>query len=1188
MTAQRLRDVDWNAAVAAAERLALSSSSAGRSHAASALSLSALFTLDSRMALRRVKQASTLEPLNPLHEFRRALLLVRCGQLEPAAEILDRLRKTLPESPTLEYIRGVVALRSGKPKVARTIADSIAATHPMFVLAKFLKAEAQLIITNKVSTLEKYLQPLPAAAEYETLWADLLVKMAILFPRDGANQAKKYLDKNVRREAPSYSAVERAIDWAKAFADEGEKTCEQQISLGENLLRAVSPNSLSEELVLTCLVQRLTADGTDADAVQIIGSLRRKFPERPAIGSIYHMFLTRIAVQRASSGDYEHALRIVERCLWEQPHDEAHYLNRAAIFTLLRKRREAYYQSWGELSRHHYRLILLGTFDIFIARQAAQMHRVFAQQARIEVSPKSGDSRQRCIFRTYVDRDDGDRMKWRINEDEIAADPELLRQWIYHTQAELVFAHFLIGDDADKLLLHPADRDEGHARARALCSHADALGVLVPEEGGLLATKIAERWRGMSAEIRVRYPTHGKTSKDVAALARQHLLVLGDLSLLCRQWQPSAQQLGLAEELLQFILAERAFFAEDMLEHLHKEVDREAEYPILILMLQARNARENAGGKPLSAAQRGAAIDALAAELLVCMAYSALDVEGGMRRAQVMRSLALIDRARQCDGRSASVELAAAEILVLGDFFDEARSVLDRFHRLVDPEEKRMLDRADRVDKILAEKRKEQVKGRSSRERLAIEAANPSDNEDRRRRIEELERELDRSPRAWKPYEDIVHELAKAERFDDAVAWADRAVAHCLTRAGQMNARALAIEARGLALLAESNPRGAYLMAAGVAEPARKAIEALEAPQRDNYAIVYLLGKCQLAVGQPALAQRSFATALEACERQLHRGVLRHLAEDIDNAYLAVARIAVSEALDEGRTDEAIGQAAAVFGRLEEPAAWVVDFARVLYSAVLARLGTANERLSLPPIALSTDWSARFDNALHAPHDAERARALATLAVEVHPPSREAAQALQERIEFLIRQIRAAEALNSAGALLTARKFEEVLAFLTTLDADVIDEPRFLRVRVLALLGMERFEEAEALVKIADPERFASVRDFVKDYPQLVFRHRLATAHRLLSQGKASDAIQVLAAALPTSVTERADLAYCNAYGLALQAYGLRQRNRDEEAHELFARAADQIEPHLNAGSDINRFRELYDRLEKELEHGRI
>jgi hypothetical protein len=1174
MATLRLSDVDWNAAIAAAE--AGDNGRAPAEYCAPVLSLSALYTPDFQTAASHIMRACRLEPLNLLHQLRKALLLARFGDLAQATAELDRLKQVLPETPLIDYLRGLLALRAGSPEKARSIAGTLETAHPNFIYAKFLKAEAQVILANKIGTLEKHLMPLPVGPQYESLWADLLTKVALLHPQGGPAQAQKHLDKKVPAGSAANTAVRRAIAWASASVEELE-----------GYLANEAPGSRAEELILTCLVERLSLKDDNVGAYKTLAALRLRHPARPALKRIQSAFATRIAVEQAgkrgaAKREYEYALRLIERCIREQPHDQVYHQNRAALFTLLRES-GPYHEAWAALNRHQYRLLLLGMMDPFTVTQAARSHRLFAQQARGGGQTGPAFQFQRSIFRQVLNREPGELKRFTVNQDEIAADPDLLRQWLHHSRAELVFRHCLLGDNPHRIFLHPSDRDEATARADSLGAFAESLATLVPDEGAALAATLAARWHEDAKGIHTRYgAAHEEGDDDVLKLQLQHLELLGDLALFCKQWQPDSRQLALAEDLLDFVRAERAFFDEAVLFGLERRKDVETPFPILVLSHHVRRVTGMEKDKSLTQEQRYAAIDSLMADLLLRMSSSAYSMDSPSQKERVNRAMALIERARACNPTDPDIELGAARLLVIGEFYEEARSALDRFHRLASPDDYEALTDAEKLERILKEKRKE---GSGSKRRVR-EFEEADGDEGREFRIAELERELDRAPASWRLYEDMVQELVKVGRFDDAVVWADRSVAHCLSRALQMNARALAIEARGLKALSEENATAARLYAVGAHDPALKAIESLTAATQPDYTLLFLLGKCQLAADHPAEARQSFGKAAGLCERQLHRTVLRHLTNDIDNAYLGVARSSVNAALQDGLVQDAIEEAAAVFTRLQEPAAWLVDFARVFYNAALARLGTASPRPTAPRISVGAAWQDRLNAALLSEEDAERALAIATLAAEAHPPSRQQAQALCERIRTLQRQSLVADSLNAAGRLLTDRRFEAVIEMLDHLDSTIAREPRLMRLRVLALLGLCRFDEADAAVKEMSADAGSELRDFIADYPSLAFRQRLAAAHRFLHEAKIDDSSAVLDGAAPSTAKEAADLAYCRAFGLALGAYQLRQQRRGEEARARFLQAIDLIEPHLNdarIGGQLY-IAELYDRLEKDLE----
>jgi hypothetical protein len=169
MTTQLSR-VDWAAAAAAR--------GADPSVAAEILSLSSLYSSDFEAALSSIAKAARREPLNPVHRLRRSLLDARFGDYASALAGLDRLKEMLPDQPLLDYLRAVVALRSGRPELARSMAGALEATHPKFIHGKFLRTEAQIVLAAKASAAERYLISLPMGPQWDSLWADLLIKPA--------------------------------------------------------------------------------------------------------------------------------------------------------------------------------------------------------------------------------------------------------------------------------------------------------------------------------------------------------------------------------------------------------------------------------------------------------------------------------------------------------------------------------------------------------------------------------------------------------------------------------------------------------------------------------------------------------------------------------------------------------------------------------------------------------------------------------------------------------------------------------------------------------------------------------------------------------------------------------------------------------------------------------------------------
>lgn len=1121
------------------------------------LSLGGLDARDFGAAEADILRAKRLEPFNPLHDLRHALLCARFGDLASASARLDALKDKIPDAPILDYLRALMALRSGRPEQARSLSAALEAARPEFIPVKFLRAEVSILLANKAQTVERALASLPTGPEWEAAWADLLVKLVLLRPRDGAPLANRWLGKKVISGGPAQTFVQKALGWAKAAPSE----------LGQQL-GAESPGSIGEALLLETLAEKLGEEPGDR-ALAIASELCALHPDRPAARRVWNALLARRAVEASAAENHEEALRLVGMCLYEQPHDAIHHQNRAALFTLLREA-GAYHQAWADLNAHQYRLALLGSFDQAAIGQILRTHRLFAQQARGGAA--TADAAAPTIFKTLPGLN-SERNRLIVASEEIAADPDLLRQWIHHGSAELLFRHAALSQDPWRMLLCPEDRDEALARAQGLTSLSRSLATLTPGEGEALAARLSQRFEAAASTVRTRYLADGADAPnaEVLRLRQDHIHAIADLCLLCLQWRPDAAHLWIAEELLAFAEAELPFFDEAVLRDMQSALGYETPFPLLALADQSR----------VPEGQTRTPFGSFKAELLGEMATSAYNAWQGAAKDGAAQAMTYIERARAEDPVNAEVELKAATLLALGGYLDDARLALDQFKRLVKPENQRALDQSRRIEELLADKRKETPKAeRFKRDENASAAPQRADAT-----IEERLKELDRAPGSYRLYEDLVRALAVAGRFAEAVQWADRSIAQCLNRADQMNARGLAVEARALEALAETNPQAARVYAAGAHDPARKAIEGLAQAQAGQapYPLMYLLGRCQLAAGFPAEARESFERAAQTCEAPLHRTVLRHFADDIDNAYLGVAKAAVNKSLQNGAVAEALQEAAAVFARLGDPAAWLIELAQAHYGAAVATLANPAPAPTLR-VVVKTEWRPELEAALAESNLASRALALAGLAGRIHPASARAAQTLSGRVRSLQRQIAAVETLKQAGELLRAQRFAEVISFLDGLGAEQEAEPRLLRIRALALLRLERFNEADDAVELIGEGGPEEVRAFAAEYPKIAFGQRMAAIRRLLKNAGLTEARKLLAQAAPVSGTDAADLAYCQAFASALEGYSLRKEGRKSEARARFLAALEQIEPHLNHPSwDAGPAAQLYDRLEKEI-----
>ena len=141
-----LEQIDWQAAI---ERLKLGKDKQQNPslnhHLANCCSLSALFLTDYSTALSNIKQAKSLEPFNPLHQYRLILMLFQFGQWEEGNVILEQLEEKMPDSLLLKYLKSMGTLRMrGKEKRAGIIAKDLVRSNDNFHWAKFSAVDANL------------------------------------------------------------------------------------------------------------------------------------------------------------------------------------------------------------------------------------------------------------------------------------------------------------------------------------------------------------------------------------------------------------------------------------------------------------------------------------------------------------------------------------------------------------------------------------------------------------------------------------------------------------------------------------------------------------------------------------------------------------------------------------------------------------------------------------------------------------------------------------------------------------------------------------------------------------------------------------------------------------------------------------------------------------------------------------
>jgi tetratricopeptide (TPR) repeat protein len=1158
--------IDWERALDELRRLTREQDGgASRRRVADASSLSALFEGDYRVGAARLADAIRLEPLNPLHHVRQALHALRFGAWQQALTSVDVVT-AVNDPPYPQLLRALATLQSGEERRAANIARDLYGAQPAFHLAGFLQAEAQ--IRNQPKEAEGRAQSLPRDPLWAPAWAHLLGRFIVTRPSESAKLVKQHLE--VRPALKAGSAEEAAVRKLHRWSTAGAEALERE-------LEVVAVGSRAEELVVEFLSEALRAADKDHSRLRALRRLHEGAPQRAAVRRLYVSALTRYAVDEAVTERWPAALRAIEVCIRLEPHQAIHLQNRAAIVTATAD--DAYHDAWEALDRHHFRLALMGRLDAASVRSMMKPHRMFAQQARI--TPKAGDvGIDLGVLCVKEEREHGVASKTLVvNQTRLDGDPEQIRQWIHHRRAELTFAHLALGPDPDRHLLYPGDPRVERARIEGLIRCADSLETLIPEEGRRLADVLAERWRSFASRSRTRYGDTPPEDAEVAALARQHVETYADLALVLWTYLPPPNRPDVVEELLDFQASVAPFFDARVLRALRKDAGSGAPTALPFLGAIIRQTLEVTEEQPsLTFAQRQKVTHRLAAELLITLASRKLEAARALGPNDVEQLMTLVDRARKLDPESAKVELWAARLLTMGEFFDEARAAIARFHRVAGGKDNPFQKHVEELQKILDEKKKAQTAGRKR-----SGAAATVDDGGRGERTERLEEQVERFPTSIPLYEELARSLCFEGRFSVALTWTGLAIGRCLSRQGQLRARALQLEVNGLAALAVEHAEAPRIFLAGSRAAALETIEAMAARTPElPYAVEYLRGVCLLAAKRRDEAQTAFKAALARCPQQLYRAVLRPLADDVEVALLEQARRVIEQAQEEGRLGDAMAECAAAMSELRAPEACLLDLARVALASVVVTLGTGTAPLPIPAVAIAAPWGKRLAALRAEPDGLRRARGLAALAVELHEGSKRDAEILTRKIEALEAQLALAAALSESAKLAEQGKVAEALATLDRADAGAISDPRADRQRVVLLLRLERFADADAVVdklRLGDDSR---ARELLERYPELRFRAQLAVANRLIRGNDAKRARDLLGEMRPATPDQALEHAYCLAFCLAQEGYRRDDEGDRTEARALLTRALEIVEERLPDARSKGHTRliELHDKLD--------
>jgi tetratricopeptide (TPR) repeat protein len=1166
----QLDAVDWNAVVAT-------------DHAGDipphvlydALSLSALFVDNFDEGLARIVSARESDPLNPVHLARQILLLLRFGESGRALELARSLQEQLPSLALPPYLRALAAHREKEFKRAANAAAEIAADHPAFFAARFLQAESQL--RSQFKGLRKLVTGLPRGNAYTSWWLDITTKLVLAGGEEGRALAA---------EVAANTAIFFPGSREKALADDLlELSLAGPIQLEERLA-ALAAGSRAEELVLLFYNDRLNEGSSPAAAVEALRRLWVRFPDRSAVRRVYVARLTRLAVELSVREKYAESLRLVERCLQLEPHETVHYQNRAALFTLLREA-GAYHDAWYELDRHQFRLALLGRITTTDALELAKPHRLFAQQARLPAEGSAASaSRQNLGFLMETTRANeatgASETILAVNNDRIDDDPELLRQWVHHRRAELTFGHWALGLDPRRFLLDPEDASATRARLAALASAARSLEVLVPDEGRLLTARLVATWNHRTGQIEPAYWPLPE-NPEVSATKLLHLETFADLALLCLTWKPHGRRPGLVDEVLTFLYEEAPFFDDAILQQAQKGTHGEASYALKLLAGFINDALglDPSRSKPLIDGQKAAVTGRLAAELLTRMGYRSYEEHRGTEFG-AREALTYVERARGLDPENVRTELTAARFHLIAGHDEEARSTLLKLQRSARAREPEVHSEIEELRRILDERAASNVRPRRPADAVPVPAEAPAGGQ-----IAELEAEIDRFPATIQAYEELARKLVAAGRFADAIEWSERAITQCLGRDGQLRARALNMEVLGLKKLWDRDPKAVQLYVAGAHRPALDVLETVHPEIGPDHTLDFLLGQCRLALGRPEDARLAFEQALEHCGRQLHRTVLRGLAMDVDQPFLALARRSIADKLDAGAFEPALREAWAMMARLRRPEAALVDLAQIHLDSVVPRVGTVHDDLPAPTGSDLDGRSGSLAAAYAVSSDLERARRLARLAIDTHEPSRRKAELILRKADGLEDRAALAQVLGHSGTLLREGNFAEALDALDAAGAAGAGEPRVVRQRALLLLKLERFDEAETAAATLHSSTSPVAGEFLASFPSLAFRQRVTAACRMLRDGESSGALAILDGAVAMDRDQAVELAYCRGFALTMDAFRLRRASDENGARQAFKAAMDRVEPQVAAAraSGHSRLIDLYETLDKELDH---
>jgi len=415
------------------------------------------------------------------------------------------------------------------------------------------------------------------------------------------------------------------------------------------------------------------------------------------------------------------------------------------------------------------------------------------------------------------------------------------------------------------------------------------------------------------------------------------------------------------------------------------------------------------------------------------------------------------------------------------------------------------------------------------------------------RELDARELELEEQPAAIQLYVELCHDLALANRWREAHAWAERATARCLTSASQLRARELALELLGLEVLAAADRDvvASYLAGARTA-----ALALFDRTPVGGVGLEYVRGQCLLAADRRLEARAAFASALDVCERGIYVAALRPLAASIEHVLLETARQEIDAACRDRRYHDAYARISERMATVAAPEPYLLELARVQFAALLVAVGTPQAPVPPPAIEIAAPWRDALAAAVAAPDAIVRTRLILDLAMQYDAPRLRDVQALLRKLDDLSAQLATADVLERANARSAAGDFAGALDLLREVGPSGDGNPRIVRQRALVLLQLEHYEAADLEVQRLGEIVDAVAREFVARYPKLRLNRRIAAATARLRTRDVAGARAMLEDAEPADAGQAIELAYLRACCAATEGY-----HRDEQGDRGAARS---------------------------------